>query len=95
MISVYIFRRVFKSSQTNIDTICCIVAHIANHIIATYNQTLDAEDDSFDVEGKVGKEGTEKTAPGGNKGGKGGKGEKKKEKTTQGQRAAALVEFVR
>jgi len=34
MISSYIFRRIFKSQQTNIDTICCIVCHIINNIMS-------------------------------------------------------------
>ena len=38
LISIYIFRRIFKSQQTNVDTICCFVCHIINHIMSQYTQ---------------------------------------------------------
>lgn len=36
MISIYIFRRVFKSDQRNVDTICCIACHVINSILMQF-----------------------------------------------------------
>ena len=33
MISVHIFKVIFDSNQTNLDTICCIACHIINKIL--------------------------------------------------------------
>jgi len=33
--SAYIFRRIFKSQLTNVDTICCIITHIINMLVST------------------------------------------------------------
>lgn len=49
LISIYIFRRIFKSQQTNIDTICCFVCHIINHIMSQYTQGQGGADPSLDV----------------------------------------------
>ena len=85
MISSYIFKRIFKSQQTNIDTICCIACHIINHIISDYSQSQGgAADNSLDVTdataGAGGGGGADKGAggggPGKGQGGKGGGGDK-------------------
>lgn len=64
MISSYIFRRIFKSQATNIDTICCIACHIINYIMSNFTQSGAQADASLDV--------TEKTGAGGGGGDKGG-----------------------
>lgn len=63
-ISAYIFRRIFKQNQTNLDTICCIVGHMCNFCMINYNQgqgnqadtTLDilGEGDEMNQEEKKG-----------------------------------------
>ena len=49
LISSYIFKRIFKSQQTNIDTICCIACHIINNIMSTFSQSGNQVDNSLDV----------------------------------------------
>lgn len=53
LISIYIFRRIFKSQQTNIDTICCFVCHIINHIMSQYTQGQGGPDPSLDVADQI------------------------------------------
>ena len=53
LISIYIFRRIFKSQQTNIDTICCFVCHIINHIMSQYTQGQGGPDPSLDVTDQI------------------------------------------
>lgn len=56
MLSIYIFRRVFKSDQRNIDTICCIACHIINSILTQFTQTQNGKDPSLDVTNIIFKE---------------------------------------
>lgn len=39
MICSYIFKLIFESQQTNIDTICCIACHIINQIMSQFSQS--------------------------------------------------------
>mmetsp|Transcript_28275 Transcript_28275/g.42809 ORF Transcript_28275/g.42809 Transcript_28275/m.42809 type:complete len:119 (+) Transcript_28275:1275-1631(+) len=50
LICGYIFRRIFKSQQTNVDTIVCIVGHIINMIVSTVQAQGNSADGTFDVE---------------------------------------------
>lgn len=61
MISVYIFRRIFKSQKTNMDTVCCIIGHMINLLMTRFsvpNVTLpDGSLDVTEVTGAGGAEG--------------------------------------
>ena len=56
MLSIYIFRRIFKSDQRNVDTINCIACHIVNCILSQFNSTPSGKDPSLDVTNIIFKE---------------------------------------
>ena len=64
LISIYIFRRIFKSQGTNIDTITCIISHVINMIMIRYtvtDQTMpDGSLDVTKVSGASSEEGKDK-----------------------------------
>jgi len=102
MISSYIFKRIFKSQQTNIDTICCIACHIINHIISDYSQSQGGQEDaSLDVTDAIAGAGgggaADKGSGGGGpgKGGKGGQGGEKSVGKQKKARADALLGFLK
>lgn len=52
-ISAYIFRRIFKQNQANMDTICCIIGHMCNHCMINYNQGQGSHaDNTLDLLGE-------------------------------------------
>ena len=66
MISVYIFRRIIKSQQTNLDTICCFCCHILNSILVLSSVGPSGEDNTLDVKNETVRDDDKKGATGGN-----------------------------
>ena len=87
MISTFIFRFIFQSQYTNIDTVCCILCHMVNTIITQFAQNSSGEsgeDATLDVADECGGDSKD-----GKKGGGGGGAADKKKKVNQ------LVEFLK
>ena len=103
MICSYIFKLIFESQQTNIDTICCIACHIINQIMSQFSQSqgnqvdtsLDVTDSAGGGAGGSGGGGAGGGKGGGDKGGKGGQGGEKGGGSSSGKRAEDLYQFVK
>ena len=50
-----LIKMIFKSQETNIDTVASFACHCINKLLVKYNQSGTKEDDSFDVEEKCNK----------------------------------------
>lgn len=86
LMSVYIFRRIFKANQVNIDTICCIYAHIVNTVMTQCQPMDDGPSDILDVEDKIAKEAAKEAAAA-----KGPKGPAKASTSNPAGRARSLM----
>ena len=69
LICCYIFRRIFKSQQTNVDTVCCIISHLANACITNFSKgqgnTMDLSLDVRNEMPDAGQKGGKNAATGG------------------------------
>ena len=62
LMSIYIFRRIFKAHQSNTDTICCLYAHLVNTVMTQCPPMDDGPSDALDVDDLIKKEADKEAA---------------------------------